>query len=57
MEASEERISQTMEILRSMGVGTIGFSHCSGEKAECMIHKDPEMNGAHLGTGDMVVFD
>ena len=57
MEASEERINQTMEILRSMGVGTIGFSHCSGEKAECMIHKDPEMNGAHLGTGDMVVFD
>ena len=57
MEADEERISRTMEILKSLGVGTIGFSHCSGKLAECAIHEDPGMSGCHLAAGDVVMFD
>lgn len=57
MEAGEERIRQTMQVLQSLGVGTIGFSHCSGKSAEQLIHEDPKMSGCHLAAGDTVFFD
>ncbi|MBO6158443.1 MAG: MBL fold metallo-hydrolase [Firmicutes bacterium] len=56
MEADEARIHKTLEVLKSLGTKTIGFSHCSGEMALSRIQEDPEMEGCHLCTGDRVFY-
>lgn len=52
VEADEARITKTMEEMKAMGLEVIGLSHCSGEKAEGMIHETAGVHSCHLGTGD-----
>lgn len=57
VEADERRIETTIETLHKMGVGVIGFSHCSGEMAEEIIHKNEQVRGCHLRVGDTIFYD
>ena len=55
VEADEDRLSETMEILRDMGIGIAGFNHCTGDAAlkrmgEC---EDGTLY-SHLKAGDCI---
>ena len=53
MEASDDRIRRTLEIMRSMGICSIGFNHCSGSRmSEIMSREFPDLRAAHLAVGD-----
>jgi len=57
VEASEERIRQTVAELKSMGVKVLGFSHCSGACAEHIEEEDPEVESCHLAVGDCLFLE
>mgnify|MGYP003268479834 CR=1 FL=1 len=57
MEADGARIDKTVKAMKEMGVHIIGFSHCSGEKAECEVKSDTNVKSCHLGTGDCFAID
>ena len=50
--ADDERIARTVRELAAAGVKILGFSHCSGERAEAFVQDFPGVEGCHLGTGD-----
>ena len=54
IEADEERINTTVEVLCGMGLTVLGLSHCSGAKAECAIARNAGVRSCHLGTGDCI---
>ena len=54
VEADEARVRQTVRRLKEMGLGLLGMSHCSGEAAECAIHRDAALQSCHLAVGDSV---
>ncbi len=53
-EASDERIETTISELKTLGVETLGLSHCSGDNCEVLLHAHEEVTSLHLGTGDTV---
>ena len=57
VEADGARIDKTVKAMKEMGVHIIGFSHCSGEKAECEVKSDTNVKSCHLGTGDCFAID
>ena len=57
VEADEGRIGTTVKSLQAMGLEILGLSHCSGEKADCIICGTEGIHGCHLGVGDSVFFD
>ena len=57
MEADENRVRLTIGELKRMGLEVLGLSHCSGEKASCMIRGDQSVCGCHLAAGDTVFFE
>lgn len=53
MEASDDRIRKTLQIMQSMGIQSIGFNHCSGNRmSEIMRTEFPDLHAAHLAVGD-----
>lgn len=56
VEADELRVRRTVEELGRMGVTLLGLSHCSGERAECLIRQRDDIAACHLGPGDCVFF-
>ncbi len=54
VEADHERVEKTLEILRSMGMETCGFSHCSGDSAEEIACGHKEIATCHLAAGDSI---
>jgi 7,8-dihydropterin-6-yl-methyl-4-(beta-D-ribofuranosyl)aminobenzene 5'-phosphate synthase len=52
MEASEERIRKTIEIVKGFGLRFIGFNHCSGGLFKKIIEQDGTIKAVHLGAGD-----
>lgn len=55
MEADEARVFRTISELKSMGVQTIGVSHCSGTLIRELARKDGTLSVCHLSTGDQVM--
>ena len=56
MEASDDRIYKTLEVMRSMGIRTIGFNHCSGGRLSEIMRGDfPDLKAAHLAVGDGLI--
>lgn len=55
VEADEERLSATMEILQDMGIGMAGFNHCTGDAAQKrMSELENDMCYSHLKAGDCI---
>lgn len=57
MEASEERISNTIDEMVKMGLKVLGLSHCSGDKVQCMIQDINSVSGCHMAVGDCFAAD
>ncbi len=55
VEADEDRLSETMEILRDMGIGIAGFNHCTGDAAlKRMGEYEDGTLYSHLKAGDCI---
>ena len=54
VEADEERIHETIRRMKAMGLEVAGFSHCSGDHAECILKEDGTMKSCHLAAGDNI---
>ena len=55
VEADEERLSATMDILRDMGIGIAGFNHCTGETAQKRMGESADGTVfSHLKAGDCI---
>lgn len=57
VEADGQRIENTIQSLKAMGLEILGLSHCSGDAADQAICAKPEIQGCHLGVGDCIFFD
>ncbi len=56
MEADEARLKATMDKLRDMGIGMVGFNHCTGDAAQERMRAEEEGGTVytHLKTGDCI---
>lgn len=55
VEADEERLAATMDILRDLGIEIAGFNHCTGEPAQKrMGERGDGMIYSHLKAGDCI---
>lgn len=55
VEADEERLAATMDILRDMGIEIAGFNHCTGEPAQKRMGESGDgMIYSHLKAGDCI---
>lgn len=55
VEADEERVTATMDRLRDMGIGIVGFNHCTGDAAqERMRGEGDKVAYSHPKTGDCI---
>ena len=54
VEADHDRVEKTLAILRSLGMETCGFSHCSGDSAEEIACGHTEITTCHLAVGDSI---
>ena len=54
-DADDARIYRTVRLLKEMGLKTIGFSHCSGTRAEEIAAEDPDVTSCHLAAGEVLV--
>ncbi len=55
VEADEERVKATMDRLRDMGIGIVGFNHCTGDAAQERICGDGDQVAYfHPKTGDCI---
>ena len=55
VEADEERVKATMDRLRDMGIGIVGFNHCTGDAAqERMRGEGDKVAYSHPKTGDCI---
>ncbi len=53
VEADEERIKKTQELMEIIGIRILGFNHCTGEEAKHYFLECPgQMNYFHLKSGD-----
>lgn len=52
VEADRERIHMTLRTMKDLGIGLLGFNHCSGELLQSMMAEHPELNTVYLGAGD-----
>ena len=52
VEADRERIHKTIRTMKELGIGLLGFNHCSGELLRSMMAENPELNTVYLGAGD-----
>lgn len=52
VEADEKRIEETIQIMKTMGIGLLGFNHCSGGLLREMLCKEEELKTCYLGVGD-----
>lgn len=52
VEADRRRIEQTTRAMKEMGIGLLGFNHCSGELLRQVMAEKPELNTVYLGAGD-----
>ena len=52
VEADRERIHMTLRTMKDLGIGLLGFNHCSGELLRSMMAEHPELNTVYLGAGD-----
>lgn len=57
VEASRERVEETVLQLEKMGLKLLGMSHCSGEQAEQIIQEKESVMSCHLAAGDTVCLD
>lgn len=55
MEADDERIAKTLAEMKNLGVGILGFSHCSGKCVYDAMKEDGSIKSCHLATGDMIL--
>lgn len=53
MEADNDRIDFTLSEMKKMGIGILGFSHCSGEHVCNAVRSDAALKGCHLAAGDV----
>ena len=56
-EADDARIRATLAELKKMGLARFGLSHCTGDRAECLIAEDPGIESCHLSVGCCAFFD
>lgn len=57
VEADEERLSMTMDILRNMGISIAGFNHCTGDAAQKRMGECEDGTVySHLKAGDCIFF-
>lgn len=56
VEAGEERLRQTVERLRTYGIGTIAVSHCTGEKGMELLRKEFSDGFVQNNTGHVMSF-
>lgn len=57
VEADEERLSMTMNILRDMGISIAGFNHCTGDTAQKRMGECEDGTVySHLKAGDCIFF-
>ena len=56
MEADEKRVEETVQRLKEMGLKVLGLSHCSGEKARCLLEERKDVASCWLGVGDTVFY-
>ena len=54
VEADEKRIRITLDKMKQMGVGLIGFNHCSGEELQTIMSQEAELKHCYLGAGDCI---
>ncbi len=54
VEADPERIEKTLEIMEEMGVGLLGFNHCSGDQLQEILERKTEIKHCYLGAGDCI---
>ena len=47
-----EGIHMTLRTMKDLGIGLLGFNHCSGELLRSMMAEHPELNTVYLGAGD-----
>ncbi|QNK40077.1 MBL fold metallo-hydrolase [Caproicibacter fermentans] len=57
VEADPQRIQSTLLALGGMGISILGFSHCSGSKAEQMLEENTQFSGCHMSVGSCVAFE
>lgn len=54
VEADAGRIRATLEQMKQMGVGLIGFNHCSGELLQEIMDQETGLEHCYLGAGDCI---
>lgn len=54
IEGDEERINKTLDYLKTLDVDYLGFSHCTGKKAEKVFEKEMPDKFFHNNTGTIV---
>lgn len=54
MEADRRRVDKTLEIMKTMGIGLIGFNHCSGEMLREALLANTDLKTCYLGAGDCI---
>lgn len=52
VEADRDRIHLTIRAMKDMGIGLLGFNHCSGELMRNIMAENPELNTVYMGAGD-----
>lgn len=52
VEADRERIGMTIDVMTEMGIGLLGFNHCSGQLLREVMAQKPGLNTVYLGAGD-----
>lgn len=57
MEASGERIGETLVQMKKFGMKVIGFNHCTGEVFRERVGKEPDLHAMYLGVGDTLFLE
>ena len=57
VEAGKDRILNTVNVLREMGMETLGLSHCSGDAAEALARDVSGVRVCHLACGDSIFLE
>ena len=57
MEASKERIGETLVQMKKFGMKVIGFNHCTGKVFQERVGKEPDFHAMYLGAGDTLFLE
>lgn len=52
--ADDDRIINTIKMMKDMGVKVLGFNHCSGAHVNEVSKRDKDIDSFYLGSGDML---